>query len=125
MNTENSVPESLMVAVEKRYKADIQQWWESLTDEQRMEFMAIACLSPEKIAKPRELEAVNSDDDEVNEWYEYVVNQDVRFYFDRSQAPNPKDTGHSIVFPIIAPVSNAAEIEVVSHLLTNPWCRRS
>lgn len=109
------VPESLLIALDKRHQDAVLDWWTQLSNEERNEFLEVAALAPEQISA---LISDNSDidDEEPNEWYEYIVNQDVRFYFDRS---NPQGN-YNIVSPIMTPIGNAAEIEVVSHLLTTP-----
>jgi hypothetical protein len=107
------VPESLMIAVEPGHREAVRSWWHALSDEQRAEFVAVASMTPEEISSP----VVPEDEQEVedaNEWYEYLVNQDVRFYFDRS---NPQGT-YNVVDPIIAPISSASDASVISHLLT-------
>ena len=111
--SDQSIPESLMIAVDKRHHKDVQEWWARLTDKRRADFLEIAALSPEQISTPLPSNDDESNQDETNEWYEYIVNQDVRFYFDRSDPQG----NYNIVHPIMTPISNAADIEVVSHLL--------
>ena len=118
MDASQSVPESLLVSVDQRSKHAIELWWESLTADQRSEFLQIASFAPETIARPLDLDDLGGDK-EPNEWFEYVVNQDLRFYFDRSDPPE-NDAHHHVVYPIMVPISTAAEIEVVNHLLYSP-----
>ena len=118
MNSKSEVPESLLVALDKRYQDEVRNWWEALSESQQIDFLSVARDSPNRIASPLDMDELN-DDERANDWYEYVVNQDARFYYDRSQPPDP-GTLHHIVYPIIAPVSNAADVQVVSYLLTTP-----
>lgn len=124
MDNQQSIPESLTIAVEKRHHRKVIDWWSRLTDGDRADFLTVASLSPEQIAtQPQAVDAdadTDAGDDEPSEWYEYIVNQDVRFYFDRSDPQG----NYNIVSPILTPISNVADIEVVSHLLTNPRRQR-
>jgi hypothetical protein len=107
------IPESLMIAVESRHYEVVRDWWHDLSDDQRAEFLAIAVLRPEEISQSVAAEDESPLDD-VNEWYEYLVNQDVRFYFDRS---NPQGD-YNLLCPTLAPASSAADADVVRQLLT-------
>jgi len=111
-------PPSLMVAVEKQHHAAVHEWWRGLSDGEQAEFLEVLAANPEQICTPITPEDLEMDEapDDWGEWYEYIVNQDARFYYDRS---NPTGT-YNIVYPIISPISNAADIEVVNHLLFNP-----
>ena len=119
-NKHQPAPESLTIAVDKRHHRTVLDWWARLTDEQRADFLEVATLSPEQIAAPLNSADADVGDEEPDEWYEYIVNHDVRFYFDRSDPQG----NYNIVYPIMTPISNAADIEVVSHLLTNPRRQR-
>lgn len=121
--TGSTIPNSLMIALDKRHHNCVVEWWATLTEKERAEFLEVAASSPADRFQP--VSPFNSDSDfdseeEPNEWYEYLVNQDVRFYFDRSDPQG----NYNIVYPIISPISTAADIEVVSHLLTNPRRQR-
>lgn len=115
-----ALPESLVISLDKRHSDSVVEWWEGLTDEERREFLEIAALTPSRIASPVAAECSEADDETPNEWYEYIINQDVRFYFDRSDPQG----NYNIVYPIMTPISIAADVEVVSHLLTNPRRRK-
>ncbi|TWT73083.1 hypothetical protein [Allorhodopirellula solitaria] len=111
-----SLPESLVISLDNQHNDAVVEWWRTLTNEERGEFLDIAALTPSKIADPVPAECSEVDDGTPNEWYEYIINQDARFYFDRSDPQG----NYNLVYPIVTPISNAADIEVVSHLLTNP-----
>ena len=111
-----NIPDTLLIAVDDTFTADIQCWWNELTTAQQNDFLEIAHFEPETIAAPFDS---NVEESETNEWFEYIVNQDLRFYFDRSDPPeNPGQ--HQLVYPIIRPISCAADVKVVSHLLYSP-----
>ncbi len=113
-SNENSVPDFLVVAVEDRHVAAVTEWWNGLTDVQRHELLDDATNQPNNIATQTDLEQ-SLDDEEPNEWYEYVVNQDMRFYFDRH---NGCQTSHGyIVYPMLSAISAAADANVISHVL--------
>ncbi|QDU57902.1 hypothetical protein [Aeoliella mucimassa] len=107
------VPESLAIAVDDHDRAAIERWWNELTAAQQAEFLEVATYEPDRIAT-RVDTTVGEGADPYDEWYEYLVNQDLRFYFDRSQPIG----SYNVVFPILQPLSVAADIKVVSHLLT-------
>lgn len=115
---ESFAPAALMVALEKQHHAAVHEWWRSLSDDTQAEFLEVLAANPEHLCTPVTPEDLEFDEtpDDWGEWYEYIVNQDARFYYDRS---NPIGT-YNIVYPIISPISNAADIEVVNHLLSNP-----
>ena len=110
-----SIPESLVVAIDDRDVDAVTQWWEDLSDEQRQSLLDDAMHRPDTIATQAVLPDA-SDDEQVDEWYEYVVNQDMRFYFD---CHNGQQTSHGyLVHPFLAAISAAADTRVVSHILT-------
>lgn len=106
-----------MIACNGEHLDEVHRWWESLTEDARAEFLSMATITPESLGTA--VTSGNDEDaDEHSEWYEYIVNQDVRFYYDRS---NPQGDGFfKIVYPIISPVSSSADAFVVSRLLTRP-----
>ena len=115
MNSE--LPSCLAVACEDQHLDDVHRWWDSLQEEARAEFLATAVLAPESIGTVVSSSATD-EPSEYDEWYEYIVNQDVRFYFDRSK---PQGDGFfKIVYPTIVPISASADAFVVSQLLTRP-----
>ncbi|MBD3674152.1 MAG: hypothetical protein HUJ26_11575 [Planctomycetaceae bacterium] len=107
------VPDSLLVALEERHVPAVLDWWNGLTESQQREFVVDARNEPDGIATQTNIES-SAEEDDPNEWYEYVVNQEMRFYFDRSRPYS----SYNIVEPILAPISAAADIKIVSHLLT-------
>lgn len=107
------VPVSLVVTLEERHVPAVIEWWNGLTENQQREFVDEAKNEPDEIATQTNTES-SEDDDEPNEWYEYIVNQEMRFYFDRSRPYS----NYNIVEPILAPISTSADIKIVSHLLT-------
>lgn len=110
---ETPVPDSLVVALEERHLPAVIEWWNGLTETQQREFVDEAKNEPDEIATQTNTEPSDEDDD-PNEWYEYIVNQEMRFYFDRSRPYSH----YNIVEPILAPISTSADIKIVSHLLT-------
>jgi hypothetical protein len=110
---ESDVPESLMIALESRHHDAVRAWWHALSDDQRADFLTVAVLAPDEIAHAISPEE-EQDIEEANDWYEYLVNQDVRFYFDRSHPQG----NYNMAYPIIAPICSASDARVVSHLLT-------
>lgn len=113
---QDQVPQSLLIALDECHYSTVINWWASLTENEQTAFLEVATLAPEQIAESTAVEDGELEDGAVSEWYEYIVNQDVRFYFDRS---NPQGS-HQVVYPIMTPISNAADVQVLSHLLTNP-----
>lgn len=110
---ETPVPDSLVVALDERHVPAVIDWWNRLTADQQREFLDDATHEADHIATQAHTEFL-ADDDDPNEWYEYVVNQDMRFYFDRSRPVG----NYNIVYPICTPISASADIKIVSHLLT-------
>jgi hypothetical protein len=108
---EADVPESLLIEVESRHHEAVRAWWHALSDDQRAAFSAAAFMESEEIFNCIPTE--DEPDFEANEWYEYLVNQDLRFYFDRAHPQG----NYNVVYPIIAPISSASDVAVVSHLL--------
>jgi hypothetical protein len=114
LEDENPLPQSLVVAVEESQVAAVVAWWNGLTETQRHELLDDATNQPDNIANQTDI-GCSSDHDEPNEWYEYVVNQDMRFYFDRH---NGCQTSHGfIVYPMLSAISAAADANIVSHVL--------
>lgn len=113
------LPESLVIALEARHIAAVERWWQGLTSQQQTEFFEVALRSHSDEPNHTSLGQLDSDDDESpDDWYEYVVNQDARFYFDRA---NGEQTFHGyVVYPVISALSVAEDVEVVSHILRRP-----
>jgi hypothetical protein len=108
------VPNHLVVAIEEQYLAAVTDWWNSLSSADQSQLLDDATNQPKDIASRVEIESLD-DRDETNEWYEYVVNQDMRFYFDRH---NGEQTSHGYrIYPMLTAVSTAADASVVSHIL--------
>ena len=98
------IPPSLAIAINESDVSAISSWWNELTIEQQLEFLALANLEPESIATHVYVDPSDKVESE-NDWYEYVVNQDMRFYFDRSHP----DGSYNIVYPILSPISASSD----------------
>ena len=108
------VPQSLLVAIEARHVTEVTRWWDGLTAEEQHELLDDAANQPSQIATQTDFEELEAE--EPNAWYAYIVNQEMRFYFDR---PNGCQTSHGyIVYPMLTAISAAADANVVSYLLT-------
>jgi hypothetical protein len=106
----------LVIALDEKHIPAVELWWQGLTEEQRTAIFEV-CISCEP-EQPNENLPDDPEADEgepQNDWYEYVVNQDARFYFDRSIGER---TSHgNIVYPTLSAVSAAADVAMVSHIL--------
>ena len=114
-SNEDPLPDSLVVAIDERHLAAVAEWWNDLTDDQRHELLDDATNRPESIANQTDLDQA-FDDDVSNEWYEYVVNHEMRFYFDMH---NGCQTSHGyMVSPMLSAISASADAKIVSHILS-------
>lgn len=112
--TPEPIPNHLIVAIEAQHLAAVTQWWNGLSSADQAQLLNDATNQPEGIASRVEMESLE-EGEETNEWYEYVVNQDMRFYFDRH---NGEQTSHGfVIYPMLSAVSTAADARVVSHIL--------
>ena len=113
----SELPKSLSIALDAKHIQAVENWWNQLTDVEQRDFIETASSESSVAFEP--LSALGpTDDREPNEWYEYVVNQDVRFYVD---VANGKQTSHGWLtsFTINA-IGNAADAQFVSHVLSRP-----
>ena len=112
-----SLPESLVISLDKRHNDSVVEWWETLTDGERGEFLDVAALTPSKIADPVPIECSEIDDGKhrTNGTSTSLIKMYASTSIDLTRRAN-----YNLVYPIMTPISNAADIEVVSHLLTNP-----
>lgn len=114
---DSDVPDSLRIVCDSRHGEAIEEWWQSLSDEDRSEFLAIANLPSESLGNQvdqgNEEEEMN---DGTDDWYEYIVNHDVRFYLDRSDPQG----NYNLVDSVIAPLDAASDAFELRHLHRNP-----
>ncbi len=111
-----SIPQSLLIAVSEKQIAAIDDWWNGLTASQREEFVDAAVNKPVAELESLSVHATEEHAIPQNDWYEYVVNQDARFYFDRS---NGVQTSHGFkISSTIATLSIATDVKLVSHILS-------
>jgi hypothetical protein len=113
----SDLPESLSIALDAKHLQSIEAWWNQLTDVEQRDFIGTASTEPELVFEPLPATA-ESDDGEPNEWYEYVVNQDVRFYLD---VANGEQTSHGWLTKFtMTPIGLSADAQIVSHILSRP-----
>ena len=112
----SDLPESLTIALDARHLNQVDAWWSQLTESERLDFLSLANSASQ--ATFESMESTTQDDDETNDWFEYVVNQDVRFYFDTA---NGQQTSHGWMSNFtMTPIGLAADAQVISHVLSRP-----
>lgn len=112
----SNLPESLAIALDARHLQQVESWWNQLDESERLEFINLASTEPNAIFEP--LNSTEQEDAETNDWFEYVVNRDARFYFD---AVNGQQTSHGWLSNFtMMPIGLAADAHVISHVLSRP-----
>ena len=111
------LPDSLIVAMDADQVPVVELWWSNLSsDQQRDVFDLLSHEANCGIVDEIEPNEGESKAESPDDWCEYVVNQDARFYFDCS---NGVQSSHGyLVSGMISAVSAAADAEYVSHILT-------
>lgn len=111
------LPDSLIVAIDPEQVPVVARWWSDLSsDQQRDVFELLSREANSGVVDETEPHQDERTSESPDDWYEYVVNQDARFYFD---CANGVQTSHGyLVSGMISAVSAAADAEYVSHILT-------
>lgn len=111
------IPQSLTIALNEQHLEVVKNWWASLSDADQNDFVATAVENPLDIFEPLSA-AFPPAETEPNDWFEYIVNQDVRFYLD---IKNGAQTSHGWLTNFtISPIPLGTNGKVISHVLSRP-----